>query len=245
MIDIDSIKFSYENGDLVFDDFSLSIKEGEFLCVIGKSGCGKSTLLKLLAGLEFPQAGSIKVGDKPIEGPSIDRTIVFQSYSLFPWMTVEGNIKFALERAKKFTKDQIRERTDFYLEKVGLTDSKKKYPFQLSGGMRQRTAIARSFALDSQILLLDEPFGALDIKIRKELQDLVYEIWKENPEKTIILITHDLREAIDIASRIVFMKDGIIQKDIAISEAERTDFNKASTGQDKIDLLLELEALYE
>lgn len=245
MIDIDSIKFSYENGDLVFDDFSLSIKEGEFLCVIGKSGCGKSTLLKLLAGLEFPQAGSIKVDGKSIEGPSIDRTIVFQSYSLFPWMTVEGNIKFALERAKKFTKDQIRERTDFYLEKVGLTDSKKKYPFQLSGGMRQRTAIARSFALNSEILLLDEPFGALDIKIRKELQDLVYEIWKENPGKTIILITHDLREALAIASRIVFMKDGIIQNDMSISEDDRADFDKAGNEHDKMDMLLELESLYE
>lgn len=245
MINIENIKFSYDKSETIFDNFSLNIDKGEFLCIVGNSGCGKSTLLRLIAGLEFPQEGLIKVDNEPVKGPSIDRSIVFQSYSLFPWLSVENNLKFALKASKKFTKEEIVSRTGFYIEKVGLSDSKKKYPFQLSGGMRQRTAFARSLALDSKILLLDEPFGALDTKIRKELQDLVSMIWHENQEKTIILITHDLREALSVASRIVFMQKGLIIEDMKFSEAERNNFKNYELADEKLKLISKLEALYE
>lgn len=201
-------------------------------------------MLRLITGLEFPQCGSITLDDGEIEPPPIDCSIVFQSYSLFPWLTVEGNIKFALKMAKKFSPQEIEERTDFYLERVGLSEHKKKYPFQLSGGMRQRTAIARSLAIDSKILLLDEPFGALDIKIRRDLQKLVRDIWEEDHEKTIVFVTHDISEALSVGNRIVFLKKGKIESDILIGEEERSNYGSCYFNEHSKELL-ELEKLYE
>jgi len=218
---IEKVTYSYqkENGENVLKDFCLTVEKGEFLCVIGHSGCGKSTLLHLLAGLEKPQMGTIRLDDCPVTGPGVDRAIVFQHYSLFPWMNVRANIMFAAKQAKHFTKKEISKRTDLFLEKTGMKIHEKKYPYQLSGGMRQRTAIARALAMDAEILLLDEPFSALDTHSRSELQQLIRELWAEDGKrKTVIFVTHDLEEAMMLASRIIFISGGKIAEDIQVSE---------------------------
>lgn len=212
MIKIDNVTFSYpKSQESVLSDLSLTIEDGEFLCIIGHSGCGKSTLLRLIAGLDTPEKGSIAVDGKAVTGPETDRTIVFQQYSLFPWMTVKKNVLFALKKTGKFPQAQMESRAEFFLEKTGMKEAMDKYPYQLSGGMRQRTAIARALAMDSPFLLLDEPFGALDTKIRKELQDLLRKLWeKSEDKKTVVFVTHDLEEAMIMGSRIAFIKDGRI-----------------------------------
>lgn len=212
MIKVDNVTFSYPgSSETVLSNLNLTIEDGEFLCIIGHSGCGKSTLLRLVAGLDAPAAGAIVIDGEPVNGPRADRTIVFQQYSLFPWMTVKKNVLFALKKAGKFSRQEMEQRAEFFLEKTGMKDSRDKYPYQLSGGMRQRTAIARALAMDSPFLLLDEPFGALDTKIRRELQDLLRELWEKSAEKkTVIFVTHDLDEAMIMGSRIVFVKDGCI-----------------------------------
>ncbi|NBH60353.1 ABC transporter ATP-binding protein [Anaerotruncus sp. 80] len=215
MIRFEHVDFTYPGGDSkVLSDLCLDIKDGEFLCVIGHSGCGKSTLLRLAAGLDRPQTGKIYIDEKELAGPSADRTIVFQQYSLFPWMTVKKNVLFAMKKTGRFSKEEMEQRAVYFLEKAGLSDAADKYPYQLSGGMRQRTAIARALAMDSPFLLLDEPFGALDTKIRKELQQLLHQLWENGEEKkTVIFVTHDLEEAMLMASRIVFIKDGKVAQE--------------------------------
>lgn len=220
MIKIDDVTFSYPGSrENVLSNLNLTVKDGEFLCIIGHSGCGKSTLLRLVAGLDAPQAGTISIDGRQVSGPGADRTIVFQQYSLFPWMTVKRNVLFALKKARKFSRREMEERAEFFLEKTGMKDSFDKYPYQLSGGMRQRTAIARALAMDSPFLLLDEPFGALDTKIRRELQDLLRALWEKSEEKkTVIFVTHDLEEAM-MGSRIVFIKDGKLFREKKIKSA--------------------------
>lgn len=216
-LQIDNLSYAYGQEE-VLRGLNLTIEEGEFLCILGHSGCGKSTLLNLLAGLIKPCKGQILKDGKPLTGPGTDRGVVFQNYSLFPWMTVERNVIFAMEKTGRFTKEEARVRAGEFLEKVDMTVHKKKYPYQLSGGMRQRTAIARALAMDADILLLDEPFGALDTKIRADLQKLLRELWNQGEKKTIVFVTHDLEEAMILASRIVFIREGMIQEDITISE---------------------------
>lgn len=220
MIKLDNVTFTYPKGqEAVLDSLCLDVREGEFLCVIGESGCGKSTLLRLVAGLDNPQSGSVSVNGKPVKGAGTDRTIVFQQYSLFPWMNVKENVIFAMKKTGRFDRDEMEKRADFFLEKAGLGEHKEKYPYQLSGGMRQRTAIARALAMDSPYLLLDEPFGALDTKIRKELQQLLRQLWSNSEEKkTVIFVTHDLEEAMIMGSRIVFIKDGAVAHEKEIGE---------------------------
>ena len=215
MIKIENVTFSYPgSNETVLSNLDLTIKDGEFLCVIGHSGCGKSTLLRLVAGLDAPAAGAIVIDGEPVNGPRADRTIVFQQYSLFPWLTVKKNVLFALKKAGKFSRQEMEQRAAYFLEETGMKDSLDKYPYQLSGGMRQRTAIARALAMDSPFLLLDEPFGALDTKIRHELQDLLRELWEKSEEKkTVIFVTNDLDEAMIMGSRIVFIKEGRISHD--------------------------------
>ena len=192
------------------DDISFSVQEGQTLGVVGESGCGKSTLLKLIAGLDMPTSGSILTDNKTISGPSAERSVVFQQYSLFPWMTVLQNVTFAVNKTGRFSKSEAKERAVYFLKKTGLEHVLDAWPYQLSGGMRQRTAIARTLAMDSPYLLLDEPFGALDTKIRGQLQILLQDLWKESG-KTVIFVTHDLDEAMILGSRIVFIEDGRIQ----------------------------------
>lgn len=218
MIEIRDVTFSYPKSDKkVLHNMNLTVTDGEFLCIIGHSGCGKSTLLRLIAGLDMPTEGEILADDMAIDGTSVNRSVVFQQYSLFPWMTVLQNVVFAINKTGRFTKSEAKERAVYFLTKTGLANVLNDFPYQLSGGMRQRTAIARALAMDSPYMLLDEPFGALDTKIRKELQILLHELWKETG-KTVIFVTHDLEEALLLASRIVFIESGQVRHEKRIKE---------------------------
>ena len=181
----------------------LDIAPGEFLVVVGPSGCGKSTLLNILAGLTPPSVGETRVGDTLVVGPDIDRGMVFQDYALFPWLNVIGNVEFGLER-KGVPRRERRATAMRYLELVGLADFAEKRPRELSGGMKQRVAIARTFATEPSIIFMDEPFGALDALTRRYLQHELLRIWQQH-RKTVVFITHSVVEAIYLADRIVLM----------------------------------------
>ena len=209
-IDINGVSYCYRDNNEVYlalEDIDLHVTDGEFICLIGHSGCGKSTLLSLLAGLAMPDAGTVEVDGIRVTGPSTSRAMVFQHYSLFPWMKVVKNVAFSIRHAgQKMGRDEACARALEYLKEVGMADAANKYPFQLSGGMQQRVAIARALAMESDILLLDEPFGALDARNRQELQELLLDLW-HNAEhrRTVVFVTHDLSEALLLADRIVFM----------------------------------------
>ena len=190
-------------GRPILQDISFAVGRGEFVCVIGASGCGKTTLLRLLAGLVTPTTGSVRLGGKQVSGPSRDVAIVFQDYSraLLPWRTATGNVSLALEAVGVPTSERGH-RIAPLLEKVGLTDHAGKYPTQLSGGMQQRLQIARSLAQDPSVLLMDEPFGALDAMTRQSLQDEVLRIAAEQ-QATVLFVTHDLEEALYLGDRII------------------------------------------
>ena len=181
----------------------LDIARNDFVTVLGPSGCGKSTLLRIIAGLYSPTTGSVALEGKVVRGPGADRGMVFQSYTLFPWLTVRENVEFGL-RERGVAEKERREIVDSYIDKVGLRGFENHWPKQLSGGMQQRTAIARALANDPKILLLDEPFGALDNQTRGLMQELLLGIW-EREQKTVIFVTHDIEEAVFMASRVVTM----------------------------------------
>jgi NitT/TauT family transport system ATP-binding protein len=187
----------------VVDDFSLEIADREFVSIIGPSGCGKTTLLNLLAGFAQPTRGEVRLDGVPVRGPGSDRGVIFQEYGVFPWLTVEENIAFGLRldahRVDAATRAQVCQR---YMRLMGLADFAKAYPKTLSGGMRQRLAIARAYAVNPQFLLMDEPFGALDAQTRSHMQDLLLEVLAAEG-KTVLLITHSVEEAIYLSSRIV------------------------------------------
>ncbi len=185
---------------------NLSIDKGEFVCLIGASGCGKSTLLRIIAGFEQPSSGQISLYEKAITGPGSDRGMVFQDYALFPWMTVRENIAFG-PRQKGFAKKYIAEITDEYLNMVGLAKFADRYPMQLSGGMKQRVAIARVLANECELLLMDEPFGALDALTRESLQQELLEIWART-HVTVIFVTHSVEEAVLLSDRVVMLTNG-------------------------------------
>jgi NitT/TauT family transport system ATP-binding protein len=194
----------------------LSVNDNDFVTILGPSGCGKSTLLRMIAGLDRPSTGTILLDGKKVAGPGPDRGMVFQSYTLFPWLTISQNIAFGLTE-KGMGEAETREIVSAYIEKVGLRGFENHYPKQLSGGMQQRTAIARALANDPAVLLLDEPFGALDNQTRALMQELLLGIW-EREKKTVLFVTHDIEEAIFIASRCLVMsaRPGRIKADIAI-----------------------------
>lgn len=185
------------------DNIDLDVAPGEFLVLVGPSGCGKSTLLDLLGGLSEPSSGQILLDGVPITGPGLDRGIVFQQYALLPWRTARKNIEFGLE-AKGLARRDRREIAQRYLELVGLEQFADRYPHELSGGMKQRVAIARSLAFDPEVLLMDEPFAALDAQTRESLQDELLRIWKATG-KTIIFITHGIDEAIYLGQRVAVL----------------------------------------
>ena len=192
-------------NNLILKDINLKVNEGEFICILGQSGCGKSTLLRLLAGLEKPTSGNIRLGDKYLEGASLERSVVFQDYGLFPWMTAGENITIALkQRYPKMKKEERKEKALEKIADVGLDGSVfDKLPKELSGGMKQRCAIARAFGIDPPVLLMDEPFAALDAVTRAKLQDLVLNLWKqEENRKTVFFVTHDVDEALYLATDI-------------------------------------------
>ncbi|MFC4099507.1 ABC transporter ATP-binding protein [Paenibacillus xanthanilyticus] len=184
-------------------DINFDVKTGEFMVIVGPSGCGKSTLLDLLGGLTKPTSGSILIDGKPIKGPALDRGIVFQQYALFPWKTARGNIEFGLE-AKGIRGKERTERAREFLSLVGLGGFEDRYPHELSGGMKQRVAIARSLAYDPDVLLMDEPFAALDAQTRETLQSELLKIW-EKTKKTIVFITHGIDEAVYLGQRVAVM----------------------------------------
>jgi NitT/TauT family transport system ATP-binding protein len=186
-------------------DINLNVAEGEFVCLLGPSGCGKTTLLRLLAGLDLPGAGAISWRGSALQGPSLERGVVFQNYSLFPWLTLAQNLELALSKSHpQHDKHWRRNRAEEYLTRVGLADSAGQYPSLLSGGMQQRGAIARALALGSPVLLMDEPFGALDPINRARLQDVLLEVWAK-PRKTVVFVTHDVEEALYLADRVVML----------------------------------------
>jgi NitT/TauT family transport system ATP-binding protein len=185
----------------------LDVYDGEFLVLVGPSGCGKSTLLDLLAGLSTPSEGEILMDDKPITGPGLDRAVVFQQYALFPWRTAQANVEFGLEAQQgedRLGRAERRVRAQGYLSLVGLSRFANHYPHQLSGGMKQRVAIARSLAYEPQVLLMDEPFAALDAQTRESLQDELLRIWRQTG-KTIVFITHSIDEAVYLGQRVAVM----------------------------------------
>ena len=209
--------FKTSDRDIVaLKDIHLEIPSGQFVCLLGPSGCGKSTLLNAVAGFSLPSSGVITADGKTVFEPGPDRGMVFQEYALFPWMTVEQNIAFGLE-IKNMPKPEIEQRVLALLGMLGLTDFRSRFPKDLSGGMRQRVAIARVLALDSPIMLMDEPFGALDALTRRNLQDELLRIWGEL-KKTIIFVTHSIEEAIYLADRIIVMtyRPGTVKRDITV-----------------------------
>jgi len=195
---------------------TLAVAENDFITILGPSGCGKSTLLRIVAGLDRPSSGRVLLNGREVRGPGADRGMVFQSYTLFPWLTVAENVAFGL-REKGIGAAERGRIVESYLDKVGLSGFARHYPKQLSGGMQQRTAIARALANDPAILLLDEPFGALDNQTRALMQELLLGIW-ESERKTVLFVTHDIEEAIFLASRVVVMtaRPGRIKADLAV-----------------------------
>lgn len=206
MIECRHIDFSY-GSKTILQGIDLSIETGEFLCLLGQSGCGKSTFLRLLAGLERPSAGEIRIDREPVDGPDRHCAVVFQDYSLFPWMTTGANLTLALRAAyPDKSRKEARALAESYLETVGLGGAFDQYPEALSGGMRQRAAIARALASPSDILLMDEPFGALDPVNRALLQELVRNLHRDTGKRrTVIFVTHDIDEALYLGTRIVVL----------------------------------------
>jgi len=205
-----------ERDVVALQDINLEIPQGQFVCLLGPSGCGKSTLLNAIAGFALPSSGSITADGQLVAAPGPERGMVFQEYALFPWMTVADNIAFGLE-IKGMARADIAAVVDKLLKMLSLQDFRNRFPKDLSGGMRQRVAIARVLALDSPIMLMDEPFGALDALTRRNLQDELLRIWAEL-KKTIIFVTHSIEEAIYMADRIVVMtyRPGTVKRDIVV-----------------------------
>ena len=219
-ISIASVTKRFETGDsfvTALDDITLAVEEKQIVTLVGASGCGKSTLLNLIAGFEVPTAGQILVDGQSIEGPGPDRGVVFQQTALFPWLSVEDNIAFGLSLRANRGKGNIAQVVERMLQRTGLSAFRQRKPAELSGGMRQRAAIAGVLAINPSILLMDEPFGALDSLTRSIMQDFLLEIWEEQ-RKTVVLVTHDIDEAIYLADRTVVMTahPGRIREVVAI-----------------------------
>lgn len=204
MPDISFKNITMEFNDLLaLDRLDLNIADGEFVTVVGPSGCGKSTAMNIAAGLLAPTSGDIRVGGKPVAGPGPERGVIFQQYALFPWLTVRQNVEFGLRIAGK-SRAERRAVSDHYLALVGLSDFADALPKTLSGGMKQRCAIARAYAAQPEILLMDEPFGALDALTRVHMQDQLLDTWSRE-RRTVMFITHDVDEAVYLANRVIVM----------------------------------------
>jgi len=207
---------------LVLDQVSFDLQGGQFLALVGSSGSGKSTVMRLIAGLDRPSSGTITLDGQAVRGPGFDRGMVFQKYSLYPWLTAAQNVAFGMELQQRSRQD-IRERTAYFLEVVGLADAARLLPRELSGGMQQRIAIARALAAEPKVLLLDEPFGALDIQIRESMQEFLHGLWRQTG-LTALLITHDLEEALLLAGQVHIMapSPGRIVRSVTV-ELDRRD----------------------
>jgi NitT/TauT family transport system ATP-binding protein len=226
---------------LALDEVSLDIAPREFVALLGPSGCGKSTLLYLIGGFLPVEAGAIRIEDAPVAGPGPDRGIVFQHFALFPWKTVRANVRYGLEKLGVAREEQER-RAQAYIDLVGLKGFEESYPSQLSGGMKQRAALARTLAVDPKMLLMDEPFGALDAQTRSLMQSELYAIWQRTP-KTVLFVTHDVQEAVRLAQRVVVMsaRPGKIKATIDI-ELDRADphIYRSPAFAEKVDEIWDL-----
>ena len=234
--------FKTKDGTLVvLKDINMAIQQGEFICAVGASGSGKSTLLRQIAGLDFPTNGEVKIDGACVAGPGPDRGMVFQHYTLYPWMNVQKNTEFGL-KLQGVPQKERREKTSYYLNVVGLTDFSNSLPKELSGGMKQRVAIARALASEPKVLLMDEPFGALDIHTKESMHQFMLDLWKRT-NLTIFMITHDVEEAVFLANRIYALgaRPGTVRKEILINLPERTyNVKRNSIFHDYRDELMEL-----
>jgi taurine transport system ATP-binding protein len=206
VVTLKDINLSYESEKgtvTALENININISKGEFICVLGPSGCGKSTLLKILAGFLKPTSGEARMDDEIIKGADWHRGVVFQNPTLYPWLNIRDNVSFGL-KMRKFPKDEIKTLTDKYLEEVGLTEFDKHKPYELSGGMKQRASLARVLVNNSRMILMDEPFGALDALTRQNMQTLIRTLWWKT-HNTIFLITHDVDEALSLGTRIIVM----------------------------------------
>ena len=228
---------------MALEDISIEVKPAEFLCIIGPSGCGKTTLLRMVAGLDHPNSGEIILDGKEVKGPSPDRGMVFQEFSLFPWRTVIKNVTFGLEIQGIDRGEQYKIAKE-YIELVGLKGFENRYPYELSGGMKQRVAIARALATNPAILLMDEPFGSVDAQTRNILQEELLEIWKRT-KKTVLFVTHSVDEAVYLADRVAVMsaRPGCLVKclDIDIPRPRKRTSMEVNEFREKLLMLLGLE----
>lgn len=247
-LEINNLNKSFPTKDgelLVLENINMKVYKNEFACIVGASGCGKSTLLNIIAGLNQQTSGEILLEGRPVSGPGADRGMVFQNYTLYPWLTVAENIEFGL-KLKGIPSSERKERVDHYIEIVGLSKFAKSLPKTLSGGMKQRTAIARALANEPDILLMDEPFGALDAQTKGVLQEFMLQVWKQT-QKTILMITHDVEEAVFLAQRIYVLssRPGRIIAEVDIPLGVDRDFSVKRTElfqlvkQEVLDLLRE------
>jgi NitT/TauT family transport system ATP-binding protein len=220
----------------VLTDIDLAIDAGEFVCLLGPSGCGKSTLLNAIAGFETPTSGLIRVGGRAVNSPGPDRAMVFQDYALFPWLTVARNVAFGLQ-VRATPRAQVAERVDSLLQMLGLSDFAGQFPRDLSGGMRQRVAIARALAVEAPVLLMDEPFGALDALTRQNLQDELLRLWTRL-KQTIVFVTHSIEESLYLADRVVVMssRPGTIRRDQRVALPRPRDPSSVGFNDLKRDL---------
>ena len=225
------------------DDITLSVGEGEFVCLVGASGCGKSTLLNLIAGLEKPDSGTIMADGKPITGPGRERLVMFQESALFPWLDVLGNVLFGLKLKPNLTNKDRVDVAKYYLELVGLTRFERANVHELSGGMKQRVALARALAPNPRVLLMDEPFAALDALTREQLYGDIQRIWKAR-NKTIVFVTHNVREAACLGDRVILFSPhpGRVQEEFVIDLERPRDLNSSGLANTAAKIFSSIEA---
>jgi len=235
-------RFRHRYGDLpVIDDVEFTIDAGEFICVVGPSGCGKTTFASIVSGLLSPSSGQVRIGGEVVDPKRHNVSMVFQDPALWPWRTVENNVKVGLE-IKKYPRDHMRKQVDAMLQLVGLQDFRNHYPYQLSGGMKQRAAIARAFAPDSVLVVMDEPFVALDAPTREAMQKETLRVWSER-KRSVIFVTHNLEEAIFLASRIIVFstRPARVVADLAVPWPKPRDI----TSDECVELRRSIRALLE
>ncbi|MFD1708876.1 ABC transporter ATP-binding protein [Siminovitchia sediminis] len=243
--DINKIFISNKKEVVALQDVHMNIQTGEFVSLLGPSGCGKSTFLRLVAGLDTSTGGELELDGKPITGAGRDRGVVFQQYSLLPWLHAWENVAFALKKEKSLNKSQKKEMAMHFLKLVGLEGFENHYPSQMSGGMQQRVAIARALVYKPSLLLMDEPFGALDAQTRKEMQDLLLHVWEEE-KCSVLFVTHDVDEAVYLSDRIYVMsaRPGRIAKEIQVELPRPREWDMQLTTEFieyKREIIIELQ----
>ena len=245
-LNINGVSKTFRNRQTPFhalDNISLEIKRGEFVCIVGQSGCGKSTLLSIIAGLDKPDSGTVYEDGEPISGPNQGRMMMFQDSALFPWLTALGNVMFSLSLRTEIPKNQRRQIAEHHLERVGLKNFMNSYVHELSGGMRQRVALARALAPNPRILLMDEPFAALDAMTREQLYVDLQRIWEEQ-RKTVVLVTHNIREAVCLGDRVVLFtpRPGRLKAQFEIDLPRARDINSVELARYSSEITRELKS---